>query len=124
MNNVDDFEKILERRIFAWLGYVVALCISSMAAISHGAVLHSYEDDGATLVMTVDGRLVFAPGATFSIDDETAIERKPRGIVVATAAGGVQGVPSTSLRSGRWALSRVGNEVRLGPSAGLAVMIR
>lgn len=108
MNNVDDFEKILERRIFAWLGYVVALCISSMAAISHGAVLHSYEDDGAT----------------FSIDDETAIERKPRGIVVATAAGGVQGVPSTSLRSGRWALSRVGNEVRLGPSAGLAVMIR
>ncbi len=43
--------------------------------------------------LTVDGALAFAEGATFSVDDRRAIERDMDGIVVATATGGITGVP-------------------------------
>ena len=41
--------------------------------------------------MTVDGALTFSEGATFSIDDATAIAREA---VVATATGGITGAPA------------------------------
>ena len=46
--------------------------------------------------MTVDGALVFADGATFSIDDKKAIARDADGFVVVTATDGITGVPTAA----------------------------
>ncbi len=46
--------------------------------------------------MTVDGALVFASGATFSIDNKTAIAKDADGFIVATATGGIPGVPTAA----------------------------
>ncbi len=50
-------------------------------------------DESVRNVMTVDGALVFADGATLSIDVPSAIAKDNEGYVVATATGGITGVP-------------------------------
>ena len=75
--------------------------------------------------MTVDGKLVFAEGATFSVDDSSAMERTSSGIVVATATGGVVGHPKQATGPGKkWSLTISGNEVKLCAGGGLIVYLR
>ena len=72
--------------------------------------------------MVVDGKLVFASGSTFSIDDEKAIERS--GVVVATATGGVQGRPRAAAGFRKWMVVVDGNNVLLSPTCGLNIVVR
>lgn len=75
--------------------------------------------------MTVDGKLVFAEGATFSVDDESAIKRVASGIVVATATDGIVGRPKAAPSLTRkWKLRIDGNVAKLIDSSGLIVVIR
>jgi autotransporter-associated beta strand protein len=75
--------------------------------------------------MTVDGKLVFAEGATFSIDDESLIERTTSGIVVATATDGIVGTPKVaSGHAKKWKLKIDGNNVWLCDGSGLKFFIR
>ena len=75
--------------------------------------------------MTVYGKLVFAEGATFSVDDENAIERSQSGIVVATATGGIVGKPeAVSGLAKKWKLRIDGNVAKLIDSSGLIVVLR
>ncbi len=73
--------------------------------------------------MTVDGKLVFAEGSTFAVDDESAIARGADGVVVATATGGVVGCPASQSAS-RCRLYVSGNEVRLLPKGSFNVILR
>lgn len=52
------------------------------------------DDDSVRNPMTVAGALVFADGATFSVDDESAIALDADGFAVATATGGITGCPA------------------------------
>lgn len=82
-------------------------------------------DSSVRNVMTVDGKLVFAEGATFSVDDENAIARSQSGIVVATATDGIVGRPKAAPSLTRkWKLRIDGNVAKLIDSSGLIVVIR
>ena len=75
--------------------------------------------------MTVAGKLVFADGATFSVDDENAIERNQSGIVVATATDGIVGCPKQAAGgSKRWKLFVSGNDLYLRSGSGLLLFLR
>ena len=50
-------------------------------------------DDTVRNPMTVAGVLAFAEGATFSVDDASGIARDAEGFAVATATGGITGLP-------------------------------
>ena len=76
-------------------------------------------------MMTVDGKLVFAEGATFSVDNELTIDRSSAGIVVATATGGIVGKPKQAAGlAKRWKMKIEGNVARLYDSSGLKVFLR
>ena len=75
--------------------------------------------------MTVAGKLVFAEGATFSVDDENAIERNQSGIVVATATDGIVGCPKQAAGGRkRWKLFVSGNDLYLCSGSGLLLFLR
>ena len=83
------------------------------------------DDESVRHPMTVDGKLVFAEGATFSVDDDSAIERSSGGVVVAVAADGVVGNPVQAAGAGKkWKLKVDGNEVKLCAGGGLFMMLR
>ena len=79
-------------------------------------------DSTARNPMVVDGRLVFAAGSTFSVDDESLICRD--GVVVATATGGVQGRPTAATGSENWSVFVSGNNVLLARRGGLTIVVR
>ena len=75
--------------------------------------------------MTVDGKLVFAEGATFSVDDDLLIERSQSGIVVATATDGIVGCPKQAAGgSKKWKLFVRGNDLYLCSGGGLKLFLR
>ena len=75
--------------------------------------------------MTVAGTLVFAEGATFSVDGENAIERNQSGVVVASATGGIEGCPKQAAGgSKKWKLVVDGNNLRLRATGGFMLIVR
>ena len=85
------------------------------------------DDDTVQHPMTVDGKLVFAEDATFSIDDETAIARSQSGLVVATATGGIVGTPQLApghTKMWKLVVSEDGKEIKLYPGSGMFVILQ
>ena len=72
--------------------------------------------------MTVDGALTFAEGATFSIDDATAMAREET--IVATTTGGITGVPAAADGLVGWRLAVNGNNLVLTYSKGTIFFFR
>lgn len=86
-----------------------------------------FPKDDATVYhpMTVDGKLYFAEGATFSIDVEASICRSSAGIIVATATGGIVGSPRQAAGLAKqWKLEASGNNLVLRGASGFALMIK
>ena len=86
-----------------------------------------FPKDDATVrhPMTVDGKLVFAEGATFSVDVESAIARSSEGVVVATATGGIVGTPQPAPGLvKKWKLLVDGNDLKLCDVNGFAIIVR
>ena len=74
--------------------------------------------------MTVDGALAFPEGATFSIDDPTAVS-KTEEITVATTTGGITGVPVAADGLTGWRLSvKNGTNLVLTYSKGIVLFFR
>ena len=71
------------------------------------------DDDSVRNPMTVAGALVFADGATFSVDDESAIALDADGFAVATATGGITGCPAPVDADSRVELIVDGNSLLL-----------
>ena len=86
-----------------------------------------FPKDDATVhhPMTVDGKLYFAEGATFSIDVEASICRSSSGIVVATAAGGIVGSPRQAAGLAKqWKLEASGNNLVLRGASGFLLLVK
>ena len=73
--------------------------------------------------MVVDGTLAFPEGATFSVDDDDAIATDRNGTVVATATGGIEGIPVCTGARPRWKLSISGNNLLLNRASNFSLLI-
>ena len=82
-------------------------------------------DSSVRRKMMVAGKLVFAEGATFSVDVENDIARSQSGVVVATATGGIEGCPKqASGLTKKWRLVAIGNDLYLRSNSGCMLIIR
>lgn len=73
--------------------------------------------------MVVDGTLEFPEGATFSVDDDDAIATDRNGTVVATATGGIEGIPVCTGARPKWKLSVSGNNLLLNRASNFTLLI-
>ena len=101
-----------------------ALATPIFGVTNHWTILSSdfpKSDASVRNPMVVEGMLTFSEGTTFSVDDDAAIAVDPSGTVVATASGGIQGIPVYAGAAPLWRLAVRGNSLVINPAYTLLI---